>query len=279
MKSISREMFATPTLTGRVSVIIPTRNSAEALRRCLQSVKAQSHPVDEIVVVDAFSSDNTREIALELGGKVVLASGTQAAARNVGLASSQGEYVLFLDSDQQLEESVVEDCISKSVRDGVDAVKIPELFVGVNFWGCCSALWKNSMVKAWGSEGGIPRFYRRSILPQHSAYKDNLRFWEDLELYQRIRQAAGNAWCRGRVIHYEIASLRDVVKKYLSYGRSVAVMKESSAKTPYRSTVKLTVSTALHVLRNPGKVPGIFFGCFLQASLKSVCAALGFLFE
>jgi len=245
----------------------------------LQSVKAQSHPVDEIVVVDAFSSDNTREIALELGGKVVLASGTQAAARNVGLASSQGEYVLFLDSDQQLEESVVEDCISKSVRDGVDAVKIPELFVGVNFWGCCSALWKNSMVKAWGSEGGIPRFYRRSILPQHSAYKDNLRFWEDLELYQRIRQAAGNAWCRGRVIHYEIASLRDVVKKYLSYGRSVAVMKESSAKTPYRSTVKLTVSTALHVLRNPGKVPGIFFGCFLQASLKSVCAALGFLFE
>lgn len=245
----------------------------------MQSVKAQTYPVDEIVVVDGFSRDNTRDIAFELGGKVVLAPGTQAAARNIGLASSQGEYVLFLDSDQQLEDGVVEECISKSVKEGVDAVKIPELFVGVNFWGRCSALWKNSMVKAWGSEGGIPRFYRRSILPQSSAYKSRLRFWEDLELYQRMRRATRDAWCTGRVIHYEIASLRDVAKKYLSYGRSVAAMRGSSAETPYKLTVKLTLSTALYILRNPGRLPSILFGCLFQVLLKGLCAALGFLLE
>ena len=279
MKSKSPKTYAAPTLAGQVTVIIPTRDSAGSLRRCLLSVKAQSYPVDEIVVVDGFSGDNTRDIASDLGCKVILASGTQAAARNIGLASSKGEYVIFLDSDQQLEDGVVEECISKSVKEGVDAVKIPELFVGANYWGRCSALWKNSMVKAWGSEGGIPRFYRRSIMPQSSAYKSKLRFWEDLELYQRMRRVARDAWCTGRVIHYEIASLRGVARKYLSYGRSVAVMRGSSAETPYKLTVKLTLSTALYILRNTGRQPSIFFGCLFQALLKSICAALGFLLE
>lgn len=272
--------FAGSSSTGRVSIIIPTRDSAEALRRCLRSVNAQRHHGDEVVVVDCFSGDDTRRVASELGEKVILARGTQAAARNVGIANSDGEYLLFLDSDQQLEDGVVEDCISRCARDGVDAVKIPELFVGVNFWGRCSAFWKNSMVKAWGPDGGIPRFYRRSVLRQ-SAYDGILRFWEDLELYQRLTRITLRrvAWCRCRVVHYEVSSLRDLVTKYLSYGRSVAGFRTNSAEKPHSSTIKLTLSTGLHVLRNPGRSPLMFFGCLFQVLLKAFCAGFGFFME
>ena len=267
--------------SGRVSVIIPTCESARHIGRCLQSLNEQSRRVDEIVVVDAFSRDETRRIASELGAKIVLAHGTQAAARNAGLANSNGDYVLFLDSDQKLEGRVVEDCLSRCVEDGADAVKIPELFVGINYWGRCSAFWKNSMVKAWGLGGGIPRFYKRGLLLQSSGYNRSLRFWEDLELYDRIRPSSGGrqAWCRGHVIHYESASLRNVASKYISYGRSIATFTSSSSNPPYRSTLKLTLYTALHVLKNPGRSPLIFFGCLFQVLLKSVSAALGFLVE
>jgi glycosyltransferase involved in cell wall biosynthesis len=261
-----------------ISVIIPTYDSAVVIERCLRSVNRQSWPVDEVIVVDGFSRDGTREIASTLGAEVIVASGTQAAARNVGLANSKGNYVLFLDSDQQLDNSVVEGCVLACLMYGVEAVEILEVFVGLNFWGVCSALWKNRMVKAWGHRGGIPRFYRRNTLLESGAFNDKLRFWEDMELYQRLKSAGlREAWCRGRIIHYEADSLRNVIRKYVSYGRSIAEFRGNIAKAPYASTFRLTLSTITQTLRDPGKSLSAFVGCFLLVFVKSLSIAFGFL--
>jgi arabinofuranan 3-O-arabinosyltransferase len=261
-----------------ISVIIPTHESAETLPRCLQSLQEQSYPIHEIIVVDGFSNDKTRETAHKLGSRVILTFGTQAAARNVGLANSKGDYVLFLDSDQKLEDSVIEDCISRILRCGAEAVKIPEEFVGVNFWGRCSALWKNRMVKAWGGVGGIPRFYRRNTLTQSTAFDDKLRFWEDLELYQRLKSSGlRDTWCRSRVVHYETDSVRQMIRKYVSYGQSISKFKSNRAKAPYASTIKLTLSTMAQTLRDPGGSLGEFFGCLFLVAVKALSVAFGFL--
>ena len=262
----------------RVSVVIPTFDSAGVLDKCLRSLAGQSRPADEVVVVDGFSRDGTREMASAFGAEVFVASGTQAAARNLGLARSKGDYVLFLDSDQQLDSSVIEDCVSVCVRHGVEAVVIPEVFVGVNFWGACSALWKNSMVRAWGRRGGIPRFYRKSAVVKSGAFDDRLRFWEDSELYQRLKQAGlKEARCNGQIVHYEVDSLRGVVRKYLSYGRSIAEFRRVVSKGPYASTFRLTLSTLKQVLRCPGESFSVFVGCFLSVIVKSFSAVTGFL--
>jgi glycosyltransferase involved in cell wall biosynthesis len=261
-----------------VSVIIPTYESADVLERCLRSLNGQSWAVDEVIVVDGFSKDSTREIASTLGAEVIVASGTQAAARNLGLANSKGNYVLFLDSDQQLDNSVVEDCVLTCLMNGIEAVEIPEVFVGLNFWGGCSALWKNRMVKAWGRRGGIPRFYRRNTLLESGAFNDKLRFWEDLELYQRLKLAGlREAWCRGHIIHYEANSLRSVIRKYVSYGRSMAEFRGNLSKAPYASTFRLTLSTIMQILRDPGNSLSAFVGCFLLVVLKSLSMVFGFL--
>jgi len=262
----------------RVSVIIPTCESAEMLERCMKSLKEQSHLSHEIIVVDSFSKDETRDIASHFGGKVFLKVGTQASARNVGLANSKGDYVLFLDGDQQLETRVIEDCLSTCSRLGVDAVIIPEVFVGLKFFDKCSALWKNRMVEAWGLEGGIPRFYRRDVLTRSSAFDEELRLWEDMELYRRLKtQGIKTARCNARVVHYETSIIKDVVRKYVSYGRSMNVFRKKTLKAPLLPTVKLTVSTMTQVFLNPGRSLKTFVGCLFLVALKGISVSLGFL--
>jgi glycosyltransferase involved in cell wall biosynthesis len=271
-----REFSSVPSV--RVSVVIPTFESAGVIGKCLRSLAGQSWPVIEVIVVDGFSRDGTQEMASAFGAVVIIASGTQAAARNLGLARSKGDYVLFLDSDQQLGNSVIEDCVSVCLRYGVEAVAIPEVFVGVDFWGACSALWKNSMVKAWGRRGGIPRFYRRNTLVKSGAFNDRLRFWEDSELYQRLKLAGlKEARCRSQIVHFEVDSVGSVVHKYLSYGRSIAEFRRVLSKAPYASTFRLTLSTIKQVLRNPGESFSVFVGCFLVVIVKSLSAVFGFL--
>ncbi len=262
---------------GRVSVVIPTYQSSRDIATCLRSVRDQTYKVDQVIVVDAFSRDGTASVASELGASVILAHGTQAAARNVGLCSSEGDYVLFLDSDQELEPGVVEDCVTQCASGDVYAVKIPEFFVGHDFWGRCSALWKNHVVAVWGSEGGIPRFYKRTVLTGPDVFKTCLRLWEDHELYQRTKSTVlgKESWCRSRIIHHEKVSPKGLVRKYLSYGRSIVTFKRTITETPLASTIKLALSTAFHVIRTPGNSPLIFCGCVVQIVLKGFSVALG----
>jgi glycosyltransferase involved in cell wall biosynthesis len=261
-----------------VSVVVPTHNSAKTLPTCLKALRTQNYPYTEVLVVDNYSSDETRNIAETFGANVILYRGLQPAATNVGLARSKGNYVFFVDSDQQLNGDVVQNCVMKCSKDGVAAVKIPEVFVGLNFWGKCSALWKNNVVKAWGLKGGIPRFYRKSTLLKQSGHNDKLSWWEDIELYQRLKSnGLKEAWCTGQIIHYETDSPQKAVRKYMIYGQSITAFKNNQAKAPYKATFRLTLSTVAQMMRDSGRSASVFFGCLFLVTVKSFSATLGFL--
>jgi glycosyltransferase involved in cell wall biosynthesis len=259
-----------------VSIVVPTFNSAKILSACLASVHRQTYPFKEIIVVDNFSSDQTQQIAQKFNAKFLLAHGTQAAARNAGCSNALGEFVLFLDSDQQLDTLVIEECVAICNCGQVDAVKIPEIFIGLDFWGKCSAKWKNEVVTAEGTEGGIPRFFRKKVLLAVSAYKSQLKYWEDRELQQRLRKAGvKEEWSKCRVLHFENGTLNDITRKYLSYGRSIRAFKEVSTKAPYISTIKTTLLTSIGLLKNPKCSAKTFLGVVFLLALKSSCAAVG----
>ncbi len=85
-----------------VSCVIPVYNGERFLAESLQSVMAQSHPVDEIIVVDDGSTDGTREVAGRFGGRVTYvyqANAGPASARNRGIASASAEFIALLDAD------------------------------------------------------------------------------------------------------------------------------------------------------------------------------------
>lgn len=84
-----------------VSIIIPTFNEECFLPTLLSSLKKQSVSPREIIIADAFSVDNTREVAKSFGCKVV-DGGLPAKARNNGARKATGEILLFLDADVAL---------------------------------------------------------------------------------------------------------------------------------------------------------------------------------
>ncbi|MFV2115573.1 glycosyltransferase family 2 protein [Micromonospora sp. LOL_025] len=84
-----------------VSVIVPNYNYARALHLCLDSLRAQTYPHLEIVVVDDCSTDDSVAVAEAHGARVVRTprNGGPAAARNLGAATAAGEILFFIDSD------------------------------------------------------------------------------------------------------------------------------------------------------------------------------------
>ena len=91
-----------------VSVVIPTHNRADLLPRAIKSVQAQTVADLEILVVSDGSTDNTKEIVEALAktdSRIRLIENFPAqggnVARNTGIEAAKGEYVAFLDDDDE----------------------------------------------------------------------------------------------------------------------------------------------------------------------------------
>jgi len=91
-----------------VTVVIPTLNSGQTLKACLESVRRQDYPADrlEIIIADAGSTDDTREIARELGVDRIVENElkTGEAGKTEGIKASRGEIIALIDSDNILED-------------------------------------------------------------------------------------------------------------------------------------------------------------------------------
>jgi glycosyltransferase involved in cell wall biosynthesis len=89
----------------RVSVILPTYNRASLLKHALDSVLSQTVGDIETIVIDDGSTDKTVELVKGYTPRVryirIEHSGLPSVARNVGLRLAQGDYIAFLDSDDQ----------------------------------------------------------------------------------------------------------------------------------------------------------------------------------
>jgi glycosyltransferase involved in cell wall biosynthesis len=86
----------------RVSFVVPTRNQAPFLRRCLDACLAQGLPGAEVLVQDGASTDGTPEILASYGDRVAWmsqADGGQAQAVNRAVARAGGEVIAWINSD------------------------------------------------------------------------------------------------------------------------------------------------------------------------------------
>jgi glycosyltransferase involved in cell wall biosynthesis len=87
-----------------VAVIITTYNHAHFLRDAIQSVLDQTHPAEEILVVDDGSADDPAAVVLQFAGVKLLPQDNRglSAARNAGLKTVRSDKVVFLDADDRL---------------------------------------------------------------------------------------------------------------------------------------------------------------------------------
>ena len=112
---------------AKVSVIIPVYNGEKTIKRCLDSVTAQTLADIEIIVVNDGSTDGTADIVTAQGDSRIrlftVPNGGQGYARNTGMDASSGEYYAFVDADDEIEKDMLEKMYAAAKRNDADVVQ------------------------------------------------------------------------------------------------------------------------------------------------------------
>ena len=110
-----------------ISVIIPVYNGGKTIKRCLKSVLGQSFGDIEIIIVNDGSTDNTADIIREFDDSrirvLTVPNSGQGFARNKGIEVSAGEYLAFVDADDEIESDMLEKMYAAAKRTGADVIQ------------------------------------------------------------------------------------------------------------------------------------------------------------
>ena len=92
----------------KISVIIPTYNRAHLIQRAIDSVLNQTYPVNQLIVVNDGSTDKTQETLSKYKPNVktiTINNNGVSYARNVGIKEAHGDWIAFLDSDDEWKQT------------------------------------------------------------------------------------------------------------------------------------------------------------------------------
>lgn len=130
-----------------ISAVINVRNEAEALNKCLRSIK---NFADEIIVVDMKSTDGSDQVAINAGAKVFPYNKILKfvePARNFAISKANGKWVLLLDPDEFLNKSLKKELRNVTKRNDIDYVKIPRKNIIFNKWLRHSNMWPDYLIR------------------------------------------------------------------------------------------------------------------------------------
>ncbi|MBL4780839.1 MAG: glycosyltransferase [Porticoccaceae bacterium] len=196
----------------KISAVIPTYNNADYIEDAINSILAQSHPVDEIIIIDDGSSDNTEELVKVISKKaaniiyIKQANQGPSSARNRGIEAASGDWIAFLDADDlwtpdkialQITALKNEPQLRLIAADMSEIDKLGKTIVE-------SVLAKHQLLHKFQSLAGraVPRataalltknfiptgtvLIERDCLRKTGGFNTNIRFGEDLELWARV---------------------------------------------------------------------------------------------
>lgn len=180
----------------RFSVIIPTYNRAHCLLNAINSVLNQTWTEFELIVVDDGSTDETAEILKAITDERMRVLHQEnrgvSAARNAGIAAAWGEWVTFLDSDDEAKPDWLAElarCIAGGERLGVVFAGHEVCSVAEHQGGSkivlpqpAGLLFGNQPVMVLAGTFAV----RRDILAIAGGYAENLRYSENTELLLRV---------------------------------------------------------------------------------------------
>ena len=120
-----------PTITPTISIIIPVYNVANELRRCLHDILCQTYTDFECILVDDGSTDASGRMCDEYARKyshftvIHKENGGLSSARNAAIPLVKGQYLCFLDSDDELHPKALELMLGTLEKTGADLVSAP----------------------------------------------------------------------------------------------------------------------------------------------------------
>lgn len=170
-----------------ISIIVPVYNVAPFLNQCIRSIVSQSYSDFECILVDDGSTDGSELICDKWAVKdtriKVLHQNNQgvSVSRNRGIEKAKGEYITFVDSDDWIESTYLEDMIIPMLSHDVDLVVsgLTQQFKDGSFKSFCSNTeWielRGNFVKEFVDLnkkyllfGPVVKLYKSSIIKEHS---------------------------------------------------------------------------------------------------------------
>lgn len=216
-----------------VSVIIPAKDAGESLGAAIDSIRMQTYPNIEEVIV-AAADDDSATAAREGGARVVdNPGGSTPSGLNIAIGASTGQVLVRCDARSFLPADYVARAIETMTRTGADVVGGMQIPVGVSFWERSIAAAMSSAIGAGdaryrlgGHEGPVETVYlgvfKRSALERVGGFDERFVRTQDYELNHRIIESGGVVWFDPelRVEYRPRGSLSALARQYLDYGRS-----------------------------------------------------------
>jgi glycosyltransferase involved in cell wall biosynthesis len=174
----------------KLSVVILTKNEEERIERCLRSVLGWA---DEIIIVDDESTDNTRQIAEDLGAKVFIKkTDIEGKHRNWAYAQASNDWVFSVDADEIPTEELKKE-IKETIKDTKHVLfSMPfKTYIG-NYW------------IRWG--GWYPG-------PKVKLFRKSKFKYEEVEVHPRIIFEGTGGKLKSDVIHYSYRGWGDYLDK------------------------------------------------------------------
>jgi glycosyltransferase involved in cell wall biosynthesis len=113
-----------------ISVVVTTKNEQINIENCLKSIKNQIYKNYEIIVVDNFSTDETKVIAQKYADKFYQIGPERSGQRNYGFNElASGEFGLYLDADMILAPNLLKQFV-ENTKEGVSGYFIEEIILG-----------------------------------------------------------------------------------------------------------------------------------------------------
>ncbi|PIV00173.1 glycosyltransferase family 2 protein [Candidatus Shapirobacteria bacterium CG03_land_8_20_14_0_80_39_12] len=182
----------------KISTVINTYNEEKNIGRCLESIKNFS---EEIIVVDMHSTDKTVEIAKKFKAKIFFHEYTRYVepARNFALSKATGDWILLLDADEELSQSLFKELIKIAKENTVDFVEIPRKNIIFNKWILHSRWWPDYLV----------RFFKRG----------KVKFSEEIHV-PPVTSGKGQkllATEENTIVHYNFQTISQFIERFNRY--------------------------------------------------------------
>lgn len=225
---------------AKISVIIPTHNRADMLPRAVKSVQNQSMPVNEIIVVSDGSTDKTDDVVRNMqktDSRIKLISYYPGHngnyARNKGIENATGDYIAFLDDDDEwlpnkteLQMSILEN------NDNIGLVYSAQncIYTDTNIKYVTSPSWQGDLSKRIfiRNDIGTPSqvILKKEVLDKVGIFDLELGALQDYDLWIRCCQVTGIAFVSEPCINYYNSSSSNQVsantEKYIQARRHIA---------------------------------------------------------
>src|SRR3989338_6877944 len=262
-----------------ISVAIATHNSRRTIEKCLKSVKKQTYPNLEIIVVDgknyAKNEQKKCQKIIKQYAKYYQDGPERSIQRNRGIKEAKGEYILILDQDMYLTLKVVEECYESLKEGKYVALTIPEKSIGKGFWTKCVSLDRYITVYLEKGLNECCRFFRKKAAVKVGLFDPSIVGVEDSDFHFKMAALGKIGKIKSHLDHDEGQThffqrvkkkyyYSQAFRKYLSRRPGIAVSQFFPLKTAYLKHWRLLI-----------KQPMLTLGIILLRSGEVLAGALG----